>query len=511
MSFYKQTVKSDGSNQKFYAKKRSVINEELKYHAEPNEKPKKFKRSDSESEEEKATSFIEDWNSIRQRHKGQQEIIESFFDHGKKYIFVRFGRKGAKTATNIDIAWRFANTFPRSTTFICLPSITQAIEVYWDEKRLQWCDIQDPWMFEKYVEHVDNNKHMLTFTNGSIIKLIGTWSESRGRGTQPNLLIVDELADCSGEYLDAMEPNLAAKPDARCIMSGTPPKKKNHFHEWEDRIRINEEGFRLHYSSYINTALPHLASWLDKKKIELIAAGKEDVWLREYMAEDCFRSDERVLPDIKFYDIEELLKIIRFSDSSAFYPVVGVVVTEDRICVTYSALLHSRYVGTKIYTFESNMMSRIWDMGYHALEDKIKSRIEHYSSLFSKSWRKVVSDSTDTLSHVLTGFFDARKDLKWQTRGVPLLREMILSNNIMFADSSSDIGVEAQNLLKEDDVRDYPHVCCMAMLANEYYQPQSLSKAEKEVWDKFAPLRDAGIPAPMPKRKGKTLFQKNWG
>lgn len=506
MSFYKKSFSKEETKQSFYAKKTSETE---------SAKPKFFAKKSSVAKErisldENTLDFMEDWNSLRTRHKGQQEILNSFFEDKKKYIFVRIGRKGAKTATIIDIAWRFAYETPRSTIYICLPTITQAIEVYWDEKRLQWCDIDDPWMCEKYVDHVDNNKHMITFKNGSCIKLIGTWSESRGRGTQPNLLMVDEVKDCSAEYLDAMEPNLAAKPDARCVMAGTPPNKKNHFHEWEDRIKSNEEAYWTHYSSYINTALPHLHAWLDKKKIELIAAGKEDVWLREYMAEDCFRSDERVLPDIKIYGMDEVLGKIKFSDPSAFYPVVGIVVTDNKICVTYAALLHSKYIGTKMFVFESNMVSRIWDLGYHALNSQIQSRIEFYSEIFTKSWRKVVFDETETLTHVLSGFFDARKDLKWKNRGIPLLREMILADNVQFATPAAQIGVEAQNLLKEDDVSDYPHVCVMAVLANEYYQASSLSKKEKEIWDKFAPLREAGIPAPLPKRRGKHLFQKNW-
>lgn len=506
MSFYKKSFSKDESKSSFYAKKTKEVSDP---------EPKHYAKKTSVARErivlsEDAHDFMPDWESLRVRHKGQQEILDSFFVHNKKYIFARIGRKGAKTTTIIDIAWRYAYEVPRSTIYICLPTIVQATEVYWDEKRLQWCDIGDPWMCEKYIEHVNNAQHSLLFKNGSSIKLIGTFSESRGRGTQPNLLLVDEIKDCSAEYLDAMEPNLAAKEDARCVMAGTPPNKKNHFHEWETRIISNEEGYRLHYSSYINTALPHLHPWLDKKKLELIAAGKEDVWLREYMAEDCFRSDERVLPDIKFYDIDEVLGKIKFSDPSAFYPVIGVVVTDDKICVTYCAILHSKYEGTKMFVFESNMVSRIWDLGYSALNAQIQSRIDHYSMIFTKSWRKVVFDETETLTHVLSGFFDARKDLKWKNRGIPLLREMILANSIQFATPSAQIGVEAQNLLKEDDVRDYPHVCVMAVLANEYYQGACLSKTEKEIWDKFAPLREAGIPAPLPKRRGKQLFQKNW-
>jgi hypothetical protein len=490
MSFYKPSFKSGGSG-KFYAKKTSVAKERI-------------------VDDGTSASFMEDWLSLRTRHAGQQEIIDAFFIDGKKYVFVRFGRKGAKTATNIDIAWRFANENPRSTIFVCLPTITQAIEVYWDEKRLQWCDIQDPWMCEKYVDHIDNNKHMLTFKNGSIVKLIGTWSESRGRGTQPNLLIVDELADCSGEYLDAVEPNLAAKPDARCVMSGTPPKKKNHFHEWENRILANEDGFHRHYSSYINTALPHLSIWLDKKREELILAGKEDVWLREYMAEDCFRSDDRVLPDIQFLDGIKLLENIRYS-AMPHFPIVGVVVTYDKICVNFSSILYNKYIGTQLFTFDSLLISRLWDMGYNNLNQRINAKIDQYSHLFDKSWRKVVFDETDTLTHVLSGFHNSRKDLLWKNRGIPLLREMILSNTIHFSDAVSQIGVESQNMLKDDNIFEFPIVCSAAILCNEYYQAQSLSKPEQERWDKYAPLREAGIATPKARSKGKTWFQKNWG
>lgn len=450
--------------------------------------------------------FMKDWEGLRQRHKGQVEILNAFFNEGKKSVFVRVGRKGAKTTTNIDIAWRFSFLIPKCTTYICLPTITQAIEVYWDEKRLQWCDLQDGWMEDKYIAHIDNNKHMITFINGSTIKLVGTWSEARGRGTQPNLLIVDEIQDASAEYLDAVEPNLAAKEDSRLVMSGTPPKKKNHYHEWENRILSNSEGFHAKYSSYINTALPHLAPWLDKKKIELISAGKEDVWMREYMAEDCFRSDDRVLPDVKLIDFDELLWKLKSVDATVYQPIFALVVTEHHITSTYNLMFHTRYTGSEIYTLESHHTSRIWDKSYQQMYDEMKLKMDDFSKIFPKPWRKLVYDETESFSDVIPGIGQARKDLKWSKRGIPLMKEMIIAGKLAFSNKASEIGVECQNLLKEDDIRDYPTICTMAMLANEYYQAPSLSKHEQALWDQYAPLREAGIVANMPKQRGLRLY-----
>lgn len=462
----------------------------------------------------KSTAGIDEfWEILRNNrtlHQGQEEVLKAFFEDKYKYIFMRIGRKGTKTTTNIMIAWGYSIMVPRSTCFITLPTITQAIEVYWDEKRLVWCDLPDPVLFDKYIKSVDNNKHVITFTNDSTIKLTGTWSEARGRGTQPNLLIADEVQDCSADYLDAMEPNLAAKEDARCIMSGTPPKKKNHYHEWEDRIRNNPEGFTLKYSSYINTALPHLKGWLDKKREELIKAGKEDVWLREYMAEDCFSSDERVLPDIQVMEYEEMINLLRSSDPTAFQPIVGISITAQKMCACYAITLKSRYTGVKMWVLKTQTHARLWDRSYADIYKDMQAVMDDYSAIFPKPWLQIAYDETESFTDVVRNIANARKDLKWTKRGVPLLREMILNDSIKFSTNADQFAVESQNLLKEDNITEYPTVCAMAVLANEYYQPQMLSVEEKREWDRLEPLREAGIVCLPRKKPGRSWVSFNW-
>lgn len=478
----------------FYSKKNSIPNERIN----PKDCHDLYQK------------FWDKWNETRQLHPGQQDIINAFFKENKKYLFVRMGRKGAKTTSNILAAWGYSLLNPNSMTFIVLPTITQAIEVYWDEKRLQQADLDDTILNDMFVKETNNNKHTIKFVNGSQIKLSGTWSEKRGRGTQPNLLIVDEIQDCSEEYLDAMEPNLAAKADSRCIMSGTPPRKKNHYHTWESRIVNNPDGFRIHHSSYINTALPHLKDWLDRKRDELISAGKEDVWKREYLAEDCFSSDDRVLPDVKPEDHDEILYFLKKVDPTVFTPFVSIFLTESYICTTYGVLLESKYTGVQTWILKTTLHKDLWTHSFNNIYEIIKDQIDEFSLVFKKTWRKIIFDETNSFHDVIGDVQQCRTDFKWKQRGFPLLKEMILSDNLTVSTEASDFAFEAQSLLKEDNVMDYPYACSMAIIANEFYQTPTLNKKEKERWDKLKPLRDFGIICNPPERKSKTFFRKGW-
>ena len=473
-------------------------------------KPVPKSRLDPKKEENLYQRFWDEWKERRSLHPGQQEIMKAFFDDNKKYLFIRMGRKGAKTTSNILAAWGYSLLVPNSMTFITLPTITQAIEVYWDENRIQYADLDDPVLNHMFVKEANNNKHILKFINGSQIKLIGTWSDARGRGTQPNLLIVDEIQDCSEEYLDAMEPNLAAKPDSRCIMSGTPPKKKNHYHTWEERIRKNPDGFCIHHSSYVNTALPHLKEWLDKKCEELMDAGKEDIWIREYLAQDCFRSDDRVLPTINPKDYDEVMHFLKKVDSTAFTPFVCIFLNQNCLCTTYGVILESKYTGIQMWVLKMTMDKELWSQSFNQVNEKIKKEIEGFSLLFKKTWRKIIFDETNSFQDVIMDVQLCRTDFKWKQRGFPLLKEMILNDNLTVSTEASDFAYEAQDLLKEDNVLDYPYACSMAIVANEYYQSPTLNKKEKENWDKLKPLRDFGIVCNPPERNKRTFFRKGW-
>ena len=445
-------------------------------------------------------SFLKDWESCRDRHDGQLEVLNAVFEEQQQYVFYRAGRKGAKTTTAIDVAWKKANLNPNLVIYLCYPTISLGIDVVWDERRLQTCDQKDDKMFSKYVEKVNDARHMVTFSNGSFIKLIGTWSEAKGRGTQPDLIIFDEVQDCDSEYIEAMDANLAAKPGAQCLMMGTPPKKRNHYEEWWERIGSNPRGKTFHYTSYDNVKLPHLKEWLDNKKIELTKANKEDVWLREYMAELCYSSSDRVLPDIRFLEKEEIDKKTLLFSYNDRIPVVGVSVTPTYFCAILGVMIHSKM----LFVTDHLVIPQIWNRSFAEMYPLLLEKVKIVHQLCGKKVRNIVWDESESFIDVISGFSKCRKDLKWQDRGTPLLRELIIKEKIQFSREIGDLALECQNMLVDESTKDvqknYPHICTLSMLVNEFFAQEKMSLEKQKDFDKFQAFRDMGIPVPENKK-----------
>lgn len=450
--------------------------------------------------------FYTDWQNSWKPHTGQKLIIEDFVSGNYDYMFVRAGRKFSKTTINIKASWYKALQKFNSTIYSTFPTITLGTEIIWDEKRLQYCDMQQSFMCQKYVKWVDNNKHIVHFVNDSHIKLQGTWTEARGRGTQPDFLTVDEIQDCNNDWIEAMDSNLGPKR-APCIMSGTPPKKRNHYHDWEQRILNNPRGKVYHYSSYGNDAIPHLAEWLDNKKLELIKAGKEDVWLREYMAEDCFSHADRVLPDAVFEDyvlLDQQVNKMSFRDK---IPVMALATQGKYICAMWGILTPKRY----LYILDYELRNAIWDKSYvNFIEDpNVKMKSKALQESCGNKMRHLLWDSTKSFKDVIRGFTECKEKPEWQDRGIPLLREMMLERRIILSDKVAPFGMECQNLLADENKKEveknYPMICAMSVMANEWFQRDKVSVSQVQPYDKYEALREGGIIV-TPKRKSNLIF-----
>ena len=449
--------------------------------------------------------FLEDWEGCRDRHPGQAEVLKAVFDEKCQYVFYRAGRKGAKTTTGIDVAWRLANEAPNRVGYLCYPTIAQGIEVIWEERRLQTCDQKDDSMFEKYVEKVDDSRHIVRFANGSFIKLIGTWTEARGRGTQPDFLIFDEFQDCNPDYIDAMDANLAAKEHAQCVIMGTPPKKKNQYEEWYERVGAHPRGKVFHYTSYDNIRLPHLKEWLDNKKIELVRAGKEDVWLREYMAELCYSSSDRVLPDVKFLEKDEIDQKARLFAYNERIPVLAISVHPTYFCCVLAILLPRKM----LFVMDHLVFPQVWDKAFSEMYPELSDKVKTLQDFCGKKIRNLVWDKSGSFADVISGFTKCREDIKWQDRGIPLLRELMIKDRICFSREIADFGLECQNLLIEESEKEvqknYPHVCTLSMMVNEYFSQEKVAIHSAGPFDKYEAFREMGIPCPA-KKRSKSLF-----
>jgi hypothetical protein len=360
-------------------------------------------------------------------------------------------------------------------------------------------------MYDKYVEKVDDSRHIVRFANGSFVKLIGTWTEARGRGTQPDFLVLDEVQDCNPDYIEAMDANLSAKPHAQCIMMGTPPKKRNHYEEWLARVESHPRGKVFHYTSYDNVRLPHLKEWLDNKKIELTKAGKEDVWLREYMAELCYSSSDRILPDAVFDEKDEIDQKARLFAFADRIPVLAISVHPTYVCAILAVLLPRKMV----FVMDHMVFPQIWNRAFSEIYPELGEKVKILQDYCGKKIRNLVWDESGSFVDIVSGFTKCRKDFKWQDRGIPLLRELMIKGKIRFSREVADFGLECQNMLIEESDKDvqknYPHVCTLSMMVNEYFSQEKITIHQSKPFDKFDAFREMGIPCP-PRPRGRSIF-----
>lgn len=110
-------------------------------------------------------------------------------------------------------------------------------------------------------------------------------TSDKGRGTENDLLLIDEVAFCRGfkEYWDTvLEPTLLTTRGR--VVFGSTPNGFNDFYDLANQAQRDEDWFYSHATSYDN---PHNdKEWLDKKKVEM----PEDRFAQEYLAD--FRKQE---------------------------------------------------------------------------------------------------------------------------------------------------------------------------------------------------------------------------
>ena len=121
--------------------------------------------------------------------------------------------------------------------------------------------------------------------------------------------------------------------------------------------------------------------------------------------------------------------------------------------------------------------------------------------------RNLVWDESDSFCDLITGFSKCRKDFKWQDRGIPILRELMVKNKVSFSVKTAEFGPQCQNLLIEDNRKDleknYPHICTLAMLVNEFFAQDKAAIHQEVPFDKFDAFREMGIPVPSSRQKGR--------
>lgn len=265
------------------------------------------------------TDLILDLDLCWEAHQGQLLVKNSLFSKGKKQIFIECGRKFGKSEMLIYLLYRYALSNPNSTCYFIAPFQKQAKELVWANNRLKqfFMPVINPKtglthkghnreqaaqiykeLKAKYMAGDPNESEMrIKFKNGSFIKLDGADQYEAYRGINPHLIVYDEFKDHHPKFHNAMDPNLATF-NAPLIIVGTPPEGDEdnaaNFIDLASSISTADDGEYFNFPTHVN---PHInIEWLKKKKVELIRRGKEDVWLREYMAKRVKAGTRAIFP-----------------------------------------------------------------------------------------------------------------------------------------------------------------------------------------------------------------------
>lgn len=211
-------------------------------------------------------------------HPGQVPLGWALFYGGFKDIFAQCGRSWGKTEFIAYALWRYALERTKSENYCFGPLAKQVREILWAPGRIQGLGP------EEYKSSINNTEMRIILNNESFIKLDGSDNIDAYRGIKPKgLSVYDELKDLKSEFINAYDPNRAAH-DSPAIYIGTPPEFHNHFVDLAEKARKYhlKTWFFLHAPTRDN---PYNSKrWLDNKKAELLDAGDEETWLREYEA-----------------------------------------------------------------------------------------------------------------------------------------------------------------------------------------------------------------------------------
>lgn len=227
----------------------------------------------------------------------------------QRYKVLNWGRRSGKTTL-------FAYEALGTALTIADAKITYYAQTFGDARDIAW-DI----FLEVFGEAVlKKNETLLEITVANLkggtskIALKGWESvvtSNKGRGTENDLLLIDEVAFCRGfnEYWETvLEPTLLTT-NGKAIFGST-PNGFNDFYYLSNKAQQQDKWFYSHATSYDNES--NSKEWLDEKRVTM----PEDRFAQEYLAD--FRKTEGLVykeftRQIHIYDTAEIDEVTRMA------------------------------------------------------------------------------------------------------------------------------------------------------------------------------------------------------
>ena len=79
---------------------------------------------------------------------------------------------------------------------------------------------------------------------------------------------------------------------------------------------------------------------------------------------------------------------------------------------------------------------QVWNRAFSEMYPELAEKIKVLQDYCGRKIRNVVWDESKSFVDVISGFTKCREDIKWQDRGIPLLRELMIKKKIAFSEKS---------------------------------------------------------------------------
>lgn len=383
-------------------------------------------------------------------HKMQERVLKAIFSPPYyKRVFIRAGRKGGKSETVMYVPLRLAGLFPNMATAIIGPSLKQQKKIMWNNGKLI------NFLPQEFNPTVRKSDTSILFTHhNSYVELDGSENYEAHRGTEYDVLVLDELKDHDRRFYDATYPNLAAR-DGILIVIGTPPKTRDNFYYQLETEAINDpDWYCIHWTSWDN---PHISKeWLKKEKEKYYRRGDADIWEREYEARYVFGGKDSVFPmfsqtrHVRDHDVLEAF-IERDKHRLDWYVIADPATTSTFgvLFIAYNKHNGQIYVLDEIYEKNRNLTTS--SIMWGTIKDRQERLYPGYTG-----WQYIYDEAAAWFANEIAvnyavGWLPTQKSLKDKEVDISSLKDVMSAENLFFVSHRCKWCVwELENYITDD-------------------------------------------------------------
>lgn len=389
-------------------------------------------------------------------HDGQIEVLANLYNKNKKFIMMPCGRKFGKSEVALYALWKQAMFNPGSVCYYIVPESNHGRQLVWDSHRMQQFLGDDS---KKYIKSAKNVEMLLSFKNGSYIKVLGSENYGVANGLTPSFAVYDEFKLFHPRWHTDFAPNLVAKA-APLIIIGTLPtpgdsNAKQYFEVLESAKKTTSSAvlFKTTFDNPIMCTSPQKEA-IELQIQQLRDRDEEDVVQREYYSRivpggkrsifPMFKKDKHVIPH------QDILDHIK-KDYSRLEPVLSVDPGSSTVFGGLFCVLN-RYSGTFYIVDELYQKSQA-ETSCSVVLPMIRNKAAMILPRMSleDDWLKVSDDAAVWFMNEAINdlkplhFFPAEKFKGTRDEGFSLIKDMLIHGKLIISDKCENLISEMES------------------------------------------------------------------